>query len=125
MARKLVSGADVWLNTPQPPLEASGTSGMKAALNGVPSLSVLDGWWLEGCIEGVTGWAIGAEGDAPETHGTSLMNKLEEAVLPFFHDDPAGWARVMKGAISKVGAVFTSHRMMRRYAAEAYLDRHG
>jgi len=73
MARKLVSGADVWLNTPQPPLEASGTGGMKAALNGVPSLSVLDGWWVEGCIEGVTGWAIGKEGDAPETHGKGCM----------------------------------------------------
>ena len=122
LARKLVSGADVWLNTPQPPLEASGTSGMKAALNGVPSLSVLDGWWVEGCIEGVTGWAIGTEGDAPETHGTALLDKLDGAVLPLFHRDPAGWARVMKGAISKVGAVFTSHRMMRRYAAEAYLS---
>jgi glycogen phosphorylase len=122
LARKLVSGADVWLNTPQPPLEASGTSGMKAALNGVPSLSVLDGWWVEGCIEGVTGWAIGAEGDAPETHGAALLDKLEGTVLPLFHRDSSGWARVMKGAISKVGAVFTSHRMMRRYAAEAYLS---
>jgi starch phosphorylase len=125
LARKLVSGADIWLNTPQPPLEASGTSGMKAALNGVPSLSVLDGWWVEGCIEGVTGWAIGAEGDAPETHGKALLDKLEGTVLPLFHRDPGGWARVMKGAISKVGAVFTSHRMMRRYAAEAYLSSGG
>jgi glycogen phosphorylase len=122
LARKLVSGADLWLNTPQPPLEASGTSGMKAALNGVPSLSVLDGWWVEGCIEGVTGWAIGTEGDAPETHGKALFDKLESTVLPLFHRDPTGWTRVMKGAISKVGAVFTSHRMMRRYAAEAYLS---
>lgn len=125
LARKLVSGTDVWLNTPQPPLEASGTSGMKAALNGVPSLSVLDGWWVEGCIEGVTGWAVGAEGDAPETHGKALLDKLEGAVLPLFHREPTGWARVMKGAISKVGAVFTSHRMMRRYASEAYLSRGG
>jgi len=122
LARKLVSGADIWLNTPQPPLEASGTSGMKAALNGVPSLSVLDGWWVEGCIEGVTGWAIGAEGDAPGTHGKALYDKLEGTVLPLFHSDPTGWAYVMKGAISKVGAVFTAHRMMRRYAAEAYLN---
>ena len=122
LARKLVSGADIWLNTPQPPLEASGTSGMKAALNGMPSLSVLDGWWVEGCIEGVTGWAIGTEGDAPETHGKALLDKLEGTVLPLFHRDPAGWTRVMKGTISKVGAVFTSHRMMRRYAAEAYLS---
>ncbi len=125
LARRLVAGADVWLNTPQPPMEASGTSGMKAALNGVPSLSVLDGWWVEGCIEGVTGWAIGAEGDPLEAHGAALLDKLEHTVLPLFHDDPAGWCRVMKGAISKVGAVFTSHRMMRRYAAEAYLGRGG
>ena len=122
LARRLVSGADLWLNTPQPPLEASGTSGMKAALNGVPSLSVLDGWWVEGCIEGITGWAIGKEGDAPETHGKALYEKLEGTVLPLFHRDPTGWTRVMKGAISKVGAVFTSHRMMRRYAPEAYLS---
>ena len=98
---------------------------MKAALNGVPSLSVLDGWWVEGCIEGVTGWAIGAEGDSPETHGKALLDKLEQVVLPLFHRDQAGWTRVMKGAISKVGAVFTSHHMMRRYAAEAYLGRRG
>ena len=90
LARELVSGADLWLNTPQPTLEASGTSGMKAALNGVPSLSVLDGWWVEGCIEGVTGWAIGKEGDAPETHGKALYDKLESTVLPLFHPDPNG-----------------------------------
>jgi starch phosphorylase len=125
LAQKLVSGTDVWLNTPEPPYEASGTSGMKAALNGVPSLSVLDGWWVEGCIEGVTGWAIGAESDVPDTHGKALLDKLEGVVLPLFYRDLAGWARVMKGAISKVGAVFTSHRMMRRYAAEAYLGRGG
>ena len=81
-----MSGADIWLNTPQPPLEASGTSGMKAALNGVPSLSVLDGWWVEGCIEGVTGWAIGAEG--PGNPCGSLYAKLEGTVLPLFHAIP-------------------------------------
>ncbi len=123
LARKLVAGADVWLNTPQPPMEASGTSGMKAALNGVPSLSVLDGWWVEGCIEGVTGWAIGRDGDAATDHQAALMDTLEHTVLPLFHNDSVGWTRVMKGAISKAGAVFTSHRMMRRYAAEAYLGR--
>ena len=88
LARKLVSGADLWLNTPQPPLEASGTSGMKAALNGVPSLSVLDGWWVEGCIEGVTGWAIGKEGDAPESHGKALY---DSAALKRWGD--SRWAR--------------------------------
>ena len=121
LAKILVAGADVWLNTPLPPLEASGTSGMKAALNGVPSLSTLDGWWIEGCIEGITGWAIGSDGDAPEQHGTLLLDKLEQVVLPLFHHDQAGWSRVMTGAISRCGALFTSHRMMRRYAAEAYL----
>ena len=119
LAKLLVAGADVWLNTPQPPLEASGTSGMKAALNGVPSLSVLDGWWLEACIEGVTGWAIG-DPEQPATHAAILLDKLETTVLPLYRDR-AAWARIMMGAISKSGAVFTSHRMMRRYAAEAYL----
>jgi len=125
LARTLCAGVDVWLNTPQRPLEASGTSGMKAALNGVPSLSVLDGWWIEGHVEGVTGWSIGDHGDPETALGTeanALYDKLEGAVLPLFHHDPTGWVRVMKGAISKVGAVFTAHRMMRRYAAEAYLS---
>jgi starch phosphorylase len=117
-ARLLVSGVDVWLNTPLPPLEASGTSGMKAAFNGVPSLSVLDGWWLEGCIEGVTGWAIE---DAP-----TLYDKLEQTVLPLYYSGNApgtapAWVAVMKGAISKNASYFNSHRMMRRYATEAYL----
>lgn len=119
IARLLVSGADVWLNTPLPPLEASGTSGMKAALNGVPSLSVRDGWWVEGCVEGVTGWSIDA--------ADSLYAKLEGTVLPLYYADgtpaaSAGWASIMKGAISKNAALFTSHRMMRRYATEAYLN---
>ena len=93
LARQLVSGADLWLNTPQPPLEASGTSGMKPALNGVPSLSVLDGWWVEGCIEGVMGWAIGAEGDAPETHDRARYEKLDARCCPcFIAIQPAGHA---------------------------------
>jgi glycogen phosphorylase len=85
LARLLVAGADVWLNTPQPPLEASGTSGMKAAFNAVPSLSVLDGWWLEGHIEGVTGWSVG-DGAAHDFHtdADSLYEKLEHTVLPAF-----------------------------------------
>jgi starch phosphorylase len=114
LAQLLVSGSDIWLNTPLPPLEASGTSGMKAAFNGVPSLSVLDGWWIEGCIEHVTGWPIDG---AP-----TLYDKLAHTVLPLFHgSQPGGWARLMKGAISKNAAYFNSHRMMRRYATEAYL----
>ena len=116
LAQLLVSGADIWVNTPLPPLEASGTSGMKAAFNGVPSLSVLDGWWIEGCIEGVTGWAI--------DDATSLYDKLENVVLPMFYgydERPDAWTAVMKGAIGRNASYFNSHRMMRRYAAEAYL----
>jgi glycogen phosphorylase len=115
MAQLLVAGCDVWLNTPLPPLEASGTSGMKAAFNGVPSLSVPDGWWLEGCIEGVTGWSVN---DAYE-----LYEKLERVVLPLFYgnDSRRGWLEVMKGSIVRNAAYFNSHRMMRRYATESYL----
>jgi starch phosphorylase len=121
LARQLVAGVDVWLNTPQPPMEASGTSGMKAALNGVPSLSVLDGWWLEGWEEGVTGWAIGADGDADVSHhAESLYDKLEKAVLPVWHGADGAWPQVMKSAIARNGSYFNSHRMLRRYASEAY-----
>lgn len=121
LARLLVAGADLWLNTPLPPLEASGTSGMKAAFNGVPNLSVLDGWWIEGCIEGVTGWAVQSSGVTGADAG-SLYDKLQNVVLPLYHaEDRAGWIEVMKGAISKNASYFNSHRMMRRYATEAYL----
>ena len=120
-ARLLVSGVDLWLNTPQRPLEASGTSGMKAALNGVPSLSILDGWWLEGCEEGITGWAIGEDGPHDdELDSASLYDKLERVVLPLFYEDPDGWLKVMQGAIAKNGAFFNSHRMVRRYVLDAY-----
>lgn len=121
-ARLMVAGVDVWLNTPLRPLEASGTSGMKAAFNGVPHLSVLDGWWIEGCIEGVTGWAIG---NAEESHNgddtQSLYAKLGDVVLPQYYNDRAAWIRVMKGAICKNASFFNSHRMMRRYVSEAYI----
>lgn len=125
LARLMVSGADVWLNTPLPPMEASGTSGMKAALNGVPNLSVLDGWWIEGCIEGVTGWAIGEPGGGADDAAKSLYAKLEGVVLPLYYANaaqPGAWQRVMKGAIGKNGSYFNSHRMMRRYATEAYVS---
>jgi len=121
LSQTMTAGCDVWLNTPLPPLEASGTSGMKAAFNGVPNLSVLDGWWIEGCIEGVTGWAIGDTAGRPDDNARALYDKLEQVVLPlYFSDDHGGWIRVMKGAISKNAAYFNSHRMMRRYATEAY-----
>jgi len=123
LAQTLTAGVDVWLNTPLPPLEASGTSGMKAAFNGVPNLSVLDGWWLEGCIEGVTGWAINDAAGMGDGGAHVLYDKLEQVVLPLYYGysgNPGGWLRVMKGAISKNAAYFNSHRMMLRYATEAY-----
>lgn len=122
VAKLLVAGTDVWLNTPEPPMEASGTSGMKAACNGVPSLSVLDGWWLEGHIEGVTGWAIG-NGVAHDfrADAASLYDKLEHAVLPTYYDDRRAWIAIMKSVIAKCASLFSSHRMMRRYAVDAYL----
>ncbi len=111
----------MWLNTPLPPLEASGTSGMKAAFNGVPNLSVLDGWWIEGCLEGVTGWAIGDATGIADGNARVLYDKLEQVVLPLYYArSDGGWLKVMKGAISKNASYFNSHRMMRRYATEAY-----
>jgi starch phosphorylase len=123
LARTLVAGTDVWLNTPLPPMEASGTSGMKAALNGVLNLSVLDGWWVEACIDGVTGWAIGddEDGGSDDHHAIALFDKLERTVLPLYYDDPARWRWMMKQAIGNIAYYFNSQRMMRRYATEAYL----
>jgi starch phosphorylase len=121
IAMTLVAGADIWLNTPLPPLEASGTSGMKAAFNGVLNLSVLDGWWIEACIEGVTGWSIGRDGDGAESHARALYDRLDQAVLPLFYSDPSRWRWMMKQTIGNVAYYFNSQRMMRRYASEAYL----
>jgi starch phosphorylase len=123
LAQCLTAGADVWINTPLAPLEASGTSGMKAAFNGVPSLSILDGWWIEGCVEGVTGWAIGGT-DEGSADAAALYDKLEQVVLPLYFrsaGSSGGWVTLMKGAISKNASYFNSHRMMRRYGTEAYV----
>ncbi len=118
LAQILCAGVDLWLNTPHKPLEASGTSGMKAALNGVPSLSVLDGWWIEGHVEGITGWSI-EEGDS-SSEIASLYDKLERVILPQFYGRPLGFAEVMRSAISLNGSFFNTQRMVSQYLNNAY-----
>jgi starch phosphorylase len=122
LARAFTSGADLWLNTPQRPLEASGTSGMKAALNGVPSFSVLDGWWIEGHVEGVTGWSIGAghDGARDDEDAQSLYATLEHVILPLFYGNPHGYAAVMRSAVALNASFFNTQRMLEQYAANAY-----
>ena len=128
-ASLMVSGVDLWLNTPQPPLEASGTSGMKAAVNGVPSLSVLDGWWIEGYIEDTTGWAIGERCDLPSV-GTdrvgcdalSLYDQLERVVIPAFYKNRAHYVDIMRHAIALNGSFFNTHRMLLQYVLKAYYE---
>ncbi len=128
VAYRLIPGVDVWLNTPMRPLEASGTSGMKAALNGVPNFSVLDGWWIEGHIEGVTGWSIGPAptevspaAESSRADAEDLYAKLETEIIPTFYQDRTRWIHIMKNAIGKNAYYFNTHVMMRRYVTEAYL----
>jgi starch phosphorylase len=127
-ALKIVSGVDVWLNTPLRPLEASGTSGMKATHNGVMNFSVLDGWWIEGHIEGFTGWSIGPApqeltpgADADARDAEDLYQKLEHVLIPLYRNERHTWIRMMQNAIGKNAYYFNSHRMMRRYVTEAYI----
>jgi starch phosphorylase len=115
----LTAGVDVWVNTPRRPYEASGTSGMKAALNGVPSLSILDGWWIEGCIEGVTGWAI-EDGASDADEAANFYNKLENAVVPLYLSSPEAWARVMRTTLAFNGSYFNTNRMVKQYNRNAY-----
>jgi starch phosphorylase len=126
IGKVMTGGVDIWLNTPLPPMEASGTSGMKAAVNGVPSLSVLDGWWIEGCIEGVTGWSIGpSDGGAAATadhsnDAASLYEKLEQIVMPLFYYNRDDFLEVMRHAIALNGSFFNTHRMLQQYVLRAY-----
>jgi starch phosphorylase len=119
----LTAGVDVWVNTPKRPYEASGTSGMKAALNGVPSLSILDGWWIEGCIEGVTGWAI-EDGADDAVEATSLYEKLEQAIVPLYLQAPEKWARIMRTTLAFNGSYFNTNRMVKQYTRNAYYPVH-
>ncbi len=123
LAKLFVSGCDLWLNTPRPPNEASGTSGMKAAMNGVPSLSTLDGWWIEGHLEEVTGWAIAtphADGNDDGPEAENLYDKLENCVIPCFYRDPDRFALMMRHCIALNGAFFNSQRMLHEYVSKAY-----
>ncbi len=130
LAREMVQGSDVWLNLPRRPLEASGTSGMKAALNGVLNCSVLDGWWAEG-YNGGNGWAVGEArdyddpGQQDRDDAASLYRVLEEEVIPLYFDRdadgiPRGWVARMKECLKSLGPVFTTHRMVEEYAGRIY-----
>ena len=122
LGRLMTSGVDVWLNTPNRRQEASGTSGMKAALNGVPSLSVLDGWWIEGCLEGITGWAIGTRNsEVRDANAESLYGKLEESVIPQFYSQREKFIDVMRHAIALNGSFFNTQRMVHEYMVKSYL----
>ncbi len=125
LASFLTSGVDLWLNTPLRPYEASGTSGMKAALNGIPSLSVLDGWWVEGCHEGLTGWAIGERESTPDTvrEAASLYDKLESVILPMYRRGGTPYAEIMRSVISVNASFFNTNRMLGQYLNEAYFSR--
>ncbi|MDT8405497.1 alpha-glucan family phosphorylase [Sulfuriflexus sp.] len=123
----MTSGVDLWLNTPLPPMEASGTSGMKAAINGVPSLSILDGWWIEGCIEGVTGWAVSdAIEQATEADSISrseadiLYSKLENIIMPMYYHNRSAYIEIMRNAIAINGSFFNTERMISQYVTKAY-----
>jgi starch phosphorylase len=123
LGKILCAGVDLWLNTPLRPQEASGTSGMKAALNGVPSLSVLDGWWVEGHVENATGWAIGNDSTNPadaSQDAASLYDKLERVILPLYYGKPEAYAKVRRAAIALNGSFFNTQRMVSQYVTNAY-----
>jgi starch phosphorylase len=123
LGRLITSGVDLWLNNPEKPKEASGTSGMKASLNGVPNLSVLDGWWIEGHVEGVTGWSVGASWRDPSDRGAeaaSMYDKLERVILPLFRDRPDEYTAVRRHSIALNGPHFSARRMMHQYVELAY-----
>ncbi len=124
----ILAGSDLWLNTPTRPLEASGTSGIKASLNGVPSFSVYDGWWLEACNNGVNGWGIGPRPSWEDlTHSSDeedladIYDKLKYIILPMFYDSYTDYVKIMKTAVSTIIPYFNSHRMVSEYITDLYL----
>jgi len=128
LGKLLTSGVDVWVNTPMPPMEASGTSGMKAAMNGVPSLSIMDGWWIEGCIEGITGWAIGRDSHDIDTQrdtgkdAADLLDKLEKTIIPLYYNQPEQFRCIMSHCIALNGSFFNTQRMVQQYVLKAYFS---
>jgi len=123
LAQYLVHGVDLWLNNPIPPLEASGTSGMKAALNAVPQLSILDGWWIEG-YNGKNGWAVEGTG-SDEKDAAAMYDLLEKEIIPLYYNQdedgvPHDWVKVMKEAIKSTGPRFSARRMVKEYALKFY-----
>ncbi|MCA9470144.1 MAG: alpha-glucan family phosphorylase, partial [Nitrospira sp.] len=128
LAKLIISGVDLWLNTPNRPLEASGTSGMKAAHNGIPNFSVLDGWWIEGHIEGITGWSIGPATinqtnpeEMAHEDAVDLYQKLRNVIVPMFYQDRDRWIDMMRQSIAFNASFFNTHRMVQQYAANAYM----
>jgi starch phosphorylase len=126
-AKLLVAGVDVWLNNPRRPLEACGTSGMKAGMNGVLNLSVHDGWWLEACVEGVNGWGIGRKPDLTDLSESrdgederDLYSKLSDKVVPLYYGNPAKWMEMAKESIATAGSLFNSYRMVEDYMTKVY-----
>lgn len=119
-AALVAAGCNIRLNTPLPPIEASGTSGMRAAVNGTLNLSVPDCGWVEGCVEGVAGWSIDHQPDA-RTDASALYDKLQNVVLHLYHGDRSGWIRTMKQSTNEIGSSFDYRRMIRRYVTEAYM----
>lgn len=125
LAKLLISGVDIWLNTPRRPMEASGTSGMKAAHNGVPQFGTLDGWWLEGCIENITGWSVGPmktedEQSDDDIDRADLYEKIEKFILPKFYNDRDNWIRTMRSCIAINASFFNTNRMIQQYVLNAY-----
>ena len=127
IGKLMTSGVDLWLNTPLPPMEASGTSGMKAAINGVPSLSILDGWWIEGCIEGVTGWSVSdtiKQTTEPDSISRSeadiLYSKLENIIIPMYYHNRSAYIEIMRNAVAINGSFFNTERMISQYVTKAY-----
>ncbi|MFA6621078.1 MAG: alpha-glucan family phosphorylase, partial [Candidatus Caldatribacteriota bacterium] len=125
LGKLLTGGVDLWLNTPRKPKEASGTSGMKAAHNGVPSFSILDGWWVEGYIEGITGWSIGSAADyesIDQEEADSLYQKLETKIIPAYYHERERWNNIMRHCIAINASFFNTHRMVLQYVSNAYLS---